>query len=53
MANLVISIVMNAVPLVDHSVVKVWILTLLYKSIPTFGKIFFSGLYTTIFCNND
>ena len=36
-----ISIVRSTVPLVDHSVVKVLILALLYMAIPNFVEIFF------------
>ena len=34
------SIVSNTLSLVDHSAVKVWILTLPYKSNPNLGQIF-------------
>ena len=34
-----ISIVISSVPLVDHSVVKVWILALLYKLTDSFREI--------------
>ena len=48
-----VSIVPNTIPLVDHSVVKVWILAMPYKLIPNFVEIF-SGLegqlvYVTIY----
>ena len=36
-----VSIVRSSVPLGEHSIVKVWILALLYKLAPCFVKIFF------------
>ena len=42
--KLCISIVKSTILLVDHSVVKVWILVLLYNLTPSFIEVFFSGL---------
>ena len=41
------SIVRSTFLLVDHSVVKVWILALVYKSTPTFVEIFFRLKFIT------